>query len=144
MERPAFPAMVSGSLLATPLAAEAQQPERTYRVAHLYAGPRSGNQAVLASFQQGMRELGYIGLPVMFTFREDVEAGGLVAYGANLASQYRQAATLVHKILRGARPSDLPVEQASKFEFVINLKTAKALGLTIPPSILARADQVIE
>jgi putative ABC transport system substrate-binding protein len=83
-------------------------------------------------------------LPVMFVFREDVEAGGLVAYGANLASQYRQAATLVHKILRGARPSDLPVEQASKFELVINLKTAKALGLTIPPSLLARADQVIE
>jgi len=328
MRRRTFLATVSGGLFAAPLATEAQQPARTYRIAHLYAGPRSGNQAVLAWFQQSMRELGYIEgrnlvleprfadgkferlptlarelvrlnpdvmfvattpgslaakgatatipivfvavadpvgaglvsnlarpggnitgithlvaeltgkrlellkeivpsasriavlvnpddpnatvqrqnaeaaaralgiqlqpvlpvrgagdlerafeaisqsgaaaalrmvdstggplrartvelamrhrLPVMFVFREDVEAGGLVAYGANLASQYRQAATLVHKILRGARPSDLPVEQASKFELVINLKTAKALGLTIPPSLLARADEVIE
>jgi putative ABC transport system substrate-binding protein len=83
-------------------------------------------------------------LPVMFAFREDVEAGGLVAYGARISAQYQQAATFVHKILRGARPGDLPIEQASKFEFILNLKTAKALGLTIPPSLLARADQVIE
>ena len=83
-------------------------------------------------------------LPVMFVFREDVEAGGLVAYGASLPVQYRQAATFVHKILRGARPGDLPIEQATNFELVLNLKTAKALGLTIPPSLLLRADQVIE
>jgi putative ABC transport system substrate-binding protein len=83
-------------------------------------------------------------LPVMFSFREDVEAGGLVAYGASISAQYQQAATFVHKILRGARPGDLPIEQASKFEFILNLKTARALGLTIPPSVLARADQVIE
>ena len=83
-------------------------------------------------------------LPVMFVFREDVEAGGLVAYGANLAAQYRQAATFVHKVLRGARPGDLPVEQASKVELVLNLKTARTLGLTIPPSLRLRADQVIE
>ena len=83
-------------------------------------------------------------LPMMFVFREDVEAGGLVAYGASLAAQYQQAATFVHKILRGTRPGDLPVEQAIKFELVVNLKTAKKLGLTIPPSLLLRADQVIE
>jgi putative ABC transport system substrate-binding protein len=83
-------------------------------------------------------------LPVMFAFREDVEAGGLVAYGASISAQYQQAATFVHKILRGARRGDLPIEQASRFEFILNLKTAKALGLTIPPSLLARADQVIE
>jgi putative ABC transport system substrate-binding protein len=83
-------------------------------------------------------------LPMMFVFREDVEAGGLVAYGASLSAQYRQAATFVHKILRGARPSDLPIEQATTFELVVNLKTAKKLGLTIPPSLLLRADQVIE
>lgn len=83
-------------------------------------------------------------VPVMFVFREDVEAGGLVAYGANLAAQYRQAAAFVHKILRGARPSDLPIEQATKFELVFNLKTAKKLGLAIPPSLLLRADQVME
>jgi putative ABC transport system substrate-binding protein len=83
-------------------------------------------------------------LPMMFVFREDVEAGGLVAYGASLSAQYRQAATFVQKILRGARPGDLPIEQATKFELVPNLRTAKRLGLTIPPSLLLRADQVIE
>ena len=83
-------------------------------------------------------------LPVMFAFREDVEVGGLVAYGANLPAQYRQAATFVHKILRGARPGDLPIERPTKFELVLNLKTAKKLGLTIAPSLLLRADQVIE
>jgi putative ABC transport system substrate-binding protein len=83
-------------------------------------------------------------LPEMFAFREDVEAGGLVAYGASLAEQYRQAATFVDKILRGTRPADLPIEQATKFELAINLKTAKILGLTIPPSLLLRADHVIE
>jgi putative ABC transport system substrate-binding protein len=83
-------------------------------------------------------------LPMMFGFQEDVEAGGLVAYGASLAEQYRQAATFVDKILRGARPADLPIEQATKFDLAINLKTAKRLGLTIPPSLLLRADTVIE
>lgn len=83
-------------------------------------------------------------LPMMFVFREDVEAGGLVAYGASLPTQYQQAATFVHKILRGARPGDLPIEQATNFELVLNLKTAKKLGLMIPPSLLLRADHVIE
>ena len=83
-------------------------------------------------------------LPVIYTERGDVEAGGLVAYGTNLPEQYRQAATFVHKILRGAKPADLPVEQPTRFELVINLKTAKALSLTIPPSVLVRAERVIE
>ncbi len=83
-------------------------------------------------------------LPVIYAFREDAEAGGLMSYGTNLREQYRQAATFVDKILRGAKPADLPVEQPTRFELVVNLKTAKALGLTIPRSILVRADQVIE
>jgi len=83
-------------------------------------------------------------LPTIFAFREGADAGGLMGYGTNIPRLFRSAAALVDKILRGAKPADLPVEQPTKFEFVINLKTAKTLGLTIPPAVLARADEVIQ
>jgi putative tryptophan/tyrosine transport system substrate-binding protein len=85
-----------------------------------------------------------IRLPIMVWRRELVEAGGLLSYGPNFRDTYRRAAGYVDKVLKGAKPADLPVEQPTQLELVINLKTAKALGLTIPPSVLARADEVIQ
>ena len=82
-------------------------------------------------------------LPVNFPQNEYVEDGGLMSYAPNYADLFRRAATYVDKILKGAKPSDLPVEQPTKFEFIINLKAAKQIGLTIPPNVLARADRVI-
>jgi putative ABC transport system substrate-binding protein len=83
-------------------------------------------------------------LPTMYTNRPHVEAGGLICYGPSFGDLWRRAATYVDKILKGAKPAALPVEQPTKFELVIHLKTAKALGLSIPPSLLARADELIE
>jgi putative ABC transport system substrate-binding protein len=83
-------------------------------------------------------------LPAVYPLRDYVEAGGLLSYGPVLSDNFKRAAALVDKILRGAKPADLPMEQPTHFELVVNLKTANALGLTIPPSILARADEVIE
>ena len=82
-------------------------------------------------------------MPSVFASREDAEAGGLMSYGPNTREVFRRAATYVDKILKGAKPGDLPIEQATTLELVINLKAAKSLGLTIPQSLLVRADEVI-
>jgi putative ABC transport system substrate-binding protein len=97
----------------------------------------SANQKRIADFALKSR------LPSVYANRAVVEAGGLMYYGADLADIYRRVASHVDKMLRGAKPAEMPVEQATKFEFVVNLKTAKQIGLTIPPQVLARADRVI-
>ena len=96
------------------------------------------NRVRINTLALGMR------LPTMYGSREYVEAGGLMSYGANMPDLFRRAADYVDKILRGAKPADLPVEQPTKFDLVINLITAKALGLDVPPTLLGRADDVIE
>jgi ABC-type uncharacterized transport system substrate-binding protein len=104
--------------------------------------------AATPTFNQDRRQLIRLAaahrVPAAYGFREDAEAGGLLSYGPKLADAVGLAAKYVDKILKGAKPADLPIEQPTKFELVINLKTAKALGLTVPPSLLARADQVIQ
>jgi putative ABC transport system substrate-binding protein len=105
----------------------------------LMESPRTvGNRSVIAAL--GLKHR----LPVMSQFRLLVEAGGLMSYGPDLSDLFARAASYIDNILKGTKPADLPIEQPTKFELVINLKTAKALGLTIPPSLLQRADQVIE
>jgi putative ABC transport system substrate-binding protein len=96
------------------------------------------NTPQLAALTNGAR------LPTMFPYHENVDAGGLISYGANLQDLNRQAAGYVAKIFKGAKPADLPIEQPTQFELVVNLKTAKALGITVPQSILVRADRVVE
>ena len=84
------------------------------------------------------------GLPAIYQWKEHVEAGGLVSYGPNLAAMWRQSAVIIGKVLKGAKPADVPVEQPTKLELVVNFRSAKSLDLTIPPSVLLRADEVIE
>ena len=129
---------------------EARGPDEFARAFSDMISARAGALTVLPSamFQRERRRLVDLAaknrLPAVYPQREFVDAGGLMSYGANQSDLFRRAATYVDKILKGAKPGDLPVEQPTKFELVINLKTAKDLGLTIPQSVLARADDVIQ
>ena len=169
MRRREFITML-GTAAPLPLAVHAQQTARVRRVGWLSPGSGTSDENFLASFRDGLRELGWVvgqniaieprwaegrferlpdlaarhRLPAMYGFREHVEAGGLMSYAASFSVIFRRAATFVDKILKGARPADLPVEQPTKFELVINLKTAKALGLTVPQSLLLQADRIIQ
>jgi putative tryptophan/tyrosine transport system substrate-binding protein len=128
---------------------EARSPEELEGVFRLATSERAGALIVIVdalfnAHQQRISELAIKHrLPAMFDSAQYAEAGGLISYGANLSDLFRRAATYVDKILKGAKPADLPVEQPTKFDLVINLKTAKQIGLAIPPHVLARADRVI-
>jgi putative ABC transport system substrate-binding protein len=112
--------------------------ERPDALTMLFDGLTSGYRELVGDFAKKHK------LPTVFGAREFAEAGGLMSYAPDIAGGFHRAATYVDKILKGAKPADLPVEQPTKFELVINAKTAKALSLTIPQSVLLRADQVIE
>ena len=129
---------------------EARGPEDFDRAFSTMVSARADAMVVLATaaFATQRRRLVELALknrlPAVYSFREYVDVGGLMSYGSNFPDLYRRAADLVDKILRGAKPADLPVEQPTKFDLVLNLTTAKLLGLTIPESFLLRADEVIE
>ena len=129
--------MLLGGATSWPLAARAQQAERMRRIGVLInrAADNTEGQARLAAFHR---------VPATFSLREFAEAGGLMSYGANLRDAYRQVGVYAGRILKGEKPADLPVVQSSKIELVINARTAKMLGLTVPDKLLVAADDVID
>src|SRR5262245_30227151 len=136
-----------GGGAAWPLVARAQQAARVPIIGVLAGGTPSSHGQLVAALLQRLREVTSWPLALgchHLHFREDVAAGGLMSYGPSFPHIYRRAADLVDKVLRGAKPADIPVEQPTKFDLVVNLITAQALGLDVPPTLLARADEVIE
>jgi putative ABC transport system substrate-binding protein len=138
------------SLGIEPLALDVQQPEHIGRAFDAAISQRANaimvaNDTVMSMNLRHVVDLASKQrLPAIYFSREFVDAGGLIAYSVNYPDLYRRAASYVDKIFKGAKPAELPVEQPSKFELIINLKTAKALGLDVPPTLIARADEVIE
>jgi len=112
--------------------------------AHPQAALVAADTVLLNNRRQIVDAFAKYNLPAVYPFREYAEAGGLLVHGANLSVLFERAAAYVDRILKGAKPADLPIQQATDFELIINLKTALALGLTVPPTLLARADEVIE
>jgi len=141
---------IAPAFRATVLAVPVKGPDDFDRAFVMMRKERAGALMVLGSPLIGIHRQKILDLaaksrlPAIYTLRDNPEAGGLMSYGANFQELWRRAATYVDKILKGAKPADLPVEQPTKFEFVINLKAAKRIGLTIPPNVLARADRVIK
>jgi putative ABC transport system substrate-binding protein len=129
------------------VSADVQKPEDVELTFKKFKAENVGVVVVLQSILERVRiaaNAAAARLPTVYGYREHVEAGGLISYGVNLDYCFRRAATYVHKVLKGTPVADLPVEFPTKLEFVINLKTAKALGLDLPPTLLVRADEVIE
>jgi ABC-type uncharacterized transport system substrate-binding protein len=134
-----FIALLGGAAAAWPVAAQAQEASRVYTLGAII--PVGRNTPAIEAFFDEMR---HHRLPAIYQWPESVEDGGLLAYGPRQVLCYRHVVSLVDKVLRGANPADLPIEQPSKFELVVNLKTASALDMTISPALLLRADEVIE
>ena len=171
MRRREFITLLGGAAVGWPLAASAQTQPKIPRVGFAF-GSTPTLQHGIEVFRQGLRELGYVEgqtvvqelrsaegrayrsriaalaassrLPAAYNLREYPDAGGLMSYGPSVVHLFRRLATFVDKILKGAKPADLPVEQPTTFELVLNVKVAKALGLTVPPSLLVQADELIE
>jgi ABC transporter substrate binding protein len=155
IDRRRFIEVIASGLLAAPLAA-AQQGGKTWKIGVLWTSSASLVSSGQGALRRGLRDLGYVegqNIALEERYAENrperlrdlvAEAGGLASYGPSLFEMWRQTALVVGKVLKGARPADLPIAQPTKFELVLNLRTAKALGLTIPPSLLQRADEVIQ
>jgi ABC transporter substrate binding protein len=163
MKRREFIALVGSAAASWPPLASAQQSTKHPIIGYISPNTASAQSQWTAAFVQRLRELGWIeGKTVAIKYRwadgnadrlhefaaefvrEEVVAGGLLSYGPNFPDLYRRAAEIIDKILRGAKPADIPVEQPTKFDFTINLTTAKKLGLKIPASVLSLADELIE